>query len=298
MQIRSRHPSYEDRYQERPLGVRVHARGFTMVEVALSIAIVAFAMVAIIGVMPTGFEAQRLNREETVINQDGTYLLEAIRSGALGLDGLTNFVDSIVISNHLGNVRSMGVSENVNNFQDAFPLVSGHFIIGMLSTPQLEAVDRRDDGTTIYSTNEVSAMMRAISGSAGQRFVDAEFRENAFSYLLSSRIAPYMASPINSWGQGSVNITTNRYTLASNVASNLYDVQLKFRWPVTKVQTSGAGGQPNIQYRVGKNSKIFRTLVSGRLIQTNGVPFLAPGDSRNTIPLYYFNSSDYTPPAL
>ena len=55
--------------------------GFTMVEIALSIAIVAFAMVAIIGIMPTGFEAQRLNREETIINQDGTLFMEAIRSG-------------------------------------------------------------------------------------------------------------------------------------------------------------------------------------------------------------------------
>ena len=74
-----------------------------MVEIALSIAIVAFAMVAIIGIMPTGFEAQRLNRGKTIINQDGAYLLETIRSGALGLDALTNFVDSIVITNNRGN---------------------------------------------------------------------------------------------------------------------------------------------------------------------------------------------------
>ena len=61
-------------------------QAFTMVEIALSIAIVGFAMVAIIGVLPTGFQVQRDNREETIINQDGTYLLEAIRSGGLGLD--------------------------------------------------------------------------------------------------------------------------------------------------------------------------------------------------------------------
>ena len=148
--------------------IRNSQNGFTMVEIALSIAIVAFAMVAIIGIMPTGFEAQRLNREETVINQDGTYLMEAIRTGAMGLDELTNFVDSIVISNHMGNLRSVGVSENVNNFQGSVPLVNGHFIIGMLSTPQLEVVDVRRNGAIIYSTNEVVALMRAISGYPGQ----------------------------------------------------------------------------------------------------------------------------------
>jgi uncharacterized protein (TIGR02598 family) len=48
---------------------------FTMVEVAISIAIVAFAMVALLGVLPTGHQVQRENREDTIINQDATYLL-------------------------------------------------------------------------------------------------------------------------------------------------------------------------------------------------------------------------------
>ena len=32
----------------------------------------------------------------------------------------------------------MGVSENVNASGSAIPLVNGHFIVGMLSTPHLE----------------------------------------------------------------------------------------------------------------------------------------------------------------
>jgi hypothetical protein len=35
---------------------------------------------------------QRDNREQTVINQDATIFMEAIRSGARGLDDLTNYV--------------------------------------------------------------------------------------------------------------------------------------------------------------------------------------------------------------
>jgi len=38
---------------------------------------------------------QRDNREETVINQDATVFLEAIRDGARGLNDLTNYVYAI-----------------------------------------------------------------------------------------------------------------------------------------------------------------------------------------------------------
>ena len=102
MQITSKKPQIQDNQGGPMMKGQSSTSGFTMVEIALSIAIVAFAMVAIIGIMPTGFEAQRLNSEETIINQDGTLFMEAIRSGALGFDTLTNFVDSITISNQIG----------------------------------------------------------------------------------------------------------------------------------------------------------------------------------------------------
>ena len=68
---------------------------FTMIEVAISLAIIGFALVAIIGVLPYGMNTQRDNREETVINQDATLLIEAIRNGAYGNDDLTNYVYAI-----------------------------------------------------------------------------------------------------------------------------------------------------------------------------------------------------------
>src|SRR5450756_474530 len=61
-------------------------RAFTMVEIAISLAIIGFAMVAIIGVLPIGMTVQKDNREETVINQDATVFINAIRNGARGLD--------------------------------------------------------------------------------------------------------------------------------------------------------------------------------------------------------------------
>ena len=50
-----------------------------MVEIALCIAIVAIAMVAIMGVMPTGLNVQKQNREDTIIDQEAQILLDAIR---------------------------------------------------------------------------------------------------------------------------------------------------------------------------------------------------------------------------
>src|ERR1017187_8341595 len=70
-------------------------RAFTMVEIAISLAIIGFAMVAIIGVLPIGMTVQKDNREETVINQDATVFMNAIRNGARGLDDLTNYVTAI-----------------------------------------------------------------------------------------------------------------------------------------------------------------------------------------------------------
>ena len=69
--------------------------GFTMVEIAICLAIIGFALVAIIGVLPIGMNTQRDNREETIINQDATVFIEAIRNGAHGLDDLTNYVYAI-----------------------------------------------------------------------------------------------------------------------------------------------------------------------------------------------------------
>src|SRR5688572_19987194 len=68
---------------------------FTMVEIAIALAVIGFALVAIIGVLPSGLEVQKDNREETVINQDAVYFMDAIRSGARGADDLTNYVFAI-----------------------------------------------------------------------------------------------------------------------------------------------------------------------------------------------------------
>ena len=273
---------------------RDNEQAFTMVEIALSIAIVAFAMVAIIGVLPTGLQVQRDNREETIINQDGAYLLEAIRSGGLGLDELTNFVERITITNR-SRAWSIGYfGSRLPEVGRQIPLTNGHFIIGMLSVPTYQSKENYPGGRTILSTNEVTALMRSISGSASQRFQSQEFRENAFTYLLTTTITPHVPIVTSNFSSRNLDpVALNRLKMAQNVMSNnLYDVRLHFRWPVVNVSGKGE----DMRYQVGKREQVFRSLVNGRLTQTNGSPFFRQDDPRFAN-LFYFQPSTFAPPA-
>src|SRR5688572_1608539 len=75
------------------------AAAFTLIEIAICLGVIAFALVAIIGILPAGLQVQRDNREDTIINQEGTYLLESIKNGAQGLSDLAGRVKHIIITN-------------------------------------------------------------------------------------------------------------------------------------------------------------------------------------------------------
>src|SRR5688572_19668800 len=128
--------------------------GFTMVEIAFSLAIVAFALVAIMGVLPTGMTVQKDNREDTLINNDGFFWAEAMRSGSRGVYDLTNFVEEISNSN------GRSVSTWSNTWDASSQIVSSEQIIGLLSTPKYTNAN----GTVL--TNVVTARVRAINGPA------------------------------------------------------------------------------------------------------------------------------------
>jgi type II secretory pathway pseudopilin PulG len=129
-------------FQRRPVSA------FTMMEIAISLAVIGIALVAIIGVLPIGMNVQQANRQETVISQDASVLLEAIRNGSLGYDDLTNYV--YAISNYWGQYNSAGTvfRTGVNGYTYALaynapgypelgePITNGANIIGLLSTPE------------------------------------------------------------------------------------------------------------------------------------------------------------------
>ena len=75
---------------------------FTMAELALCIAVVAIAMVAIIGVLPLGMNVQKQNREETIINQDAQILMDALKTAAVSGAPLTNiYRDSLKLADRM-----------------------------------------------------------------------------------------------------------------------------------------------------------------------------------------------------
>src|SRR5438093_12376277 len=107
---------------------------FTMVEIAISLGVIAIALVAILGVLPTGVRVQRDNREDTILNQEGVFWVEAIRSGSKGLDDLTNYVDTITISNRLGSTNFYNLSGTVTPIGTKLPTFTNcQTTIGLLT---------------------------------------------------------------------------------------------------------------------------------------------------------------------
>src|SRR5713226_6330627 len=90
-------PGGEGRGEGEPLSHH-SITAFTMIEIAISLAVIAFALVAIIGILPTGMNVQKENREDTTVAQDAIVLMDGIRNGAQGLDDLTNYVQSITVT--------------------------------------------------------------------------------------------------------------------------------------------------------------------------------------------------------
>jgi len=251
------------------------ASGFTMVEIALSIAVVSFALVAILGVLPTGMRVQRDNREETIINQDGSFWLEAIRSGSIGMDDLTNYVDQIRVRSQVRQVITTNIYTFGANYRN------GRDIVGLLSTPRYTLNRKRE-----WVTNTVFAFCRALSGMAaekpdGSRTTNTDF---AFTYRLTAELHPFQAL-----GYDQTNFTaykgteytsrSNLFLKAANLSANFQELRLTVDWPVYPV------GKDR---RVGRNRRVFRTLVSGSIVVTN-----APVETRITEKLYFVQPSTF-----
>ena len=231
---------------------------FTMVEIAICLAIIGFALVAIIGVLPIGMNTQRDNREETVINQDATMFIEAIRNGARGLDDLTNYV--YAISNFWtsyqpdGTVKSSAVNGYVYSNLSVSPLYfttlgspinNGTNIIGVLSTPEYMDNSGVPLGnifnTTGYYSNHIVAYVRSLSGPAVEKPPQDNpiIQQDSFGYRILCVNAP-------------VAVDTNIYN--QQLTANLHELRLTFLWPELP------GGS------VGPSRQTWRTMVAGQIV--------------------------------
>jgi type II secretory pathway pseudopilin PulG len=220
-----------------------------MIEITISLAVIAFALVAIIGVLPYAMNVQRDNREETIINQDATVFMNAIQNGEQGLDYLTNYV--IAITNTMikndGTVSSYGYTFTGSTAAPRFPVNPGAAIIGLLSTPRIVSPTNG-----ISYTNHVVALVRSLSGPASEKYpqADPNIQDLSLAYRLVVEVDACTVAPGTDLG------------VAQNLATNLHDLRLTFRWPILPGGAAGLGRQT------------FRTMVSGNLmpIQTEPSP--------------------------
>jgi type II secretory pathway pseudopilin PulG len=204
---------------------RHEVRAFTLIEIAICLAIIAFALVAIIGILPAGLQVQRDNREDTIINQEGTDLLEAIKSGAEGLEDFAKRVDLIVITN-----VTKGKDVRRHNRDDN---LEPREVIGLLSTPS----DNTED------LIEVRAVIVAGAGAVMDMKTDL-----AFTYQVTIRNFAYKASN-----------PSESQKFQDELANRTRDLRLDVRWPMV------AEGRPGIGRQNFRSLASGRLLVDGRV---------------------------------
>lgn len=197
---------------------------FTLMEIAICLAVIGIALVAIIGVLPIGMNVQQSNRQETIVDQDASVFVDAIRNGTLGYDDLTNYVYAITnywaeyeplskggATNLLGvngyTYGSVSIDPQYfllagmpNGSQE--PITNGANIIGLLSTPEFIGAsgDAGGDipGQPIPSlnfggvSNHIVAYCRSISGPAIEKPPQDNpiLQQDSFGYRIYCVNAP------------------------------------------------------------------------------------------------------------
>lgn len=216
-------------------GRRRSGAAFTLIEIALCIAIVAFALVAIIGILPTGMGVQRENREDTMINSDGPLFMEAIRNATTNLALLTNNIEWIETRYETATTTNFVGRQYATN-------QTGHYLLGTMCTPKY-----LDVGGQRY-TNHTLVKMRAGSGPLASEATNVlDFR---FNYLLSVEVIPQY------WLNGGT-------ALEAVSQTNLYDLKLIFQWPILRDSINAS--------TVGLGRRVLRSQVAGRLVQEDQV---------------------------
>lgn len=180
-------------------------RAFTMIEIAIALAVIAIALIAIIGILPTGLQTQRDNREETLVAQDARLLIEAIKGG--GRDISSDLGSYVVKIDHI---------DPTDYSKGNPPGIPTKALIQLLT-----------DG------NVHEIMMSSVSGAAATRQSDLGFR-----YQVRNDVT------------NSIEFTN------SILADQVYEVRLRFAWPV----------QENNQVNSEASRYIARCLVAGALI--------------------------------
>lgn len=157
---------------------------FTLLEIAVALAVIGFAIVAVLGVLPTGLNIQRDTRERTIVLQDATYFVEAIRHGAnevIEQYPATQLSSSVQrmwrVTLDQNNIQTVELTDRVRDFP------SDADVIRLLSEP---SHDLPSGARYLYTV----ALVRSLSGAASEKGGQAPDKRIAFSYLLKSELLP------------------------------------------------------------------------------------------------------------
>jgi type II secretory pathway pseudopilin PulG len=263
------------------------AAAFTMVEIAICLAIIGIALVGIIGVLPIGMNTQRDTREETILNQDVATLMPIISRGLRGDDDLTNYV--YAITNYwglyqtngtlIGSINTCGYTATGSSplglnppyysspiYSSPILLTNGASIVGLLSTPEYVVADGafypavpkvgvNFGGFNIVS-NHIVAYVHALSGLASEKPPqDNQLMVNdAFTYRMLVVNAAVAHDPDSDY-----------FGYNQQLWKNQRELRLSYFYPVL----------PNGS--VGPNQLTFRTTIAGQLNPTfvnNQLPYL------------------------
>jgi type II secretory pathway pseudopilin PulG len=272
-------------------------RAFTIIEIALCLGIIGFALVAIIAVLPRGLDVQKRNREETIIGQDADVWMGAIRSGAQGYDDLTNYV--LCITNFWTTYkRDLVVDQSgffyytpsnsggVPTAPPFFPLTNGARIIGLLSTPKrTPEILMPPFGS--FQSNYMVAYVRAFSGAAVDKVpqTNKTILGDAFIYRMIVENFPYEPLDTNAFCldcPATNGLTFDQMVGRTNLLhtvwmmqTNSHELRLRLRWPVL----------PNGQIP-SYGLATFRSIAAGQLLITNDPAATAQ-------PLYFVQPASY-----
>lgn len=248
---------------------------FTMVEIALCLAIIGFALVAIIGILPTGMSVQKDNRQDTIISMDATYLMETLRSGARGPDLLTNHIVSITNYHYHWESPTNKIYDSfsvdwftTNRYSlNGVPYTGSYLtnssnVIGLLTIPKYVFEPGLDAG---FTSNFTTADFRPMTSPLVDQGQSQASRDFAFSYRLYPQIIPFHQYDHEWVNFNAQNLqpadVTNRqvaYAEAVNLRNNLHEMRLRFEWPVLPSGDTGNGRQ------------VFRTFAGGSMLEVGG----------------------------
>lgn len=271
---------------------RAQQRGFTMVEIALCLAIVAFAMVVIMGVLPLGGLVQKENREKTLSLLDGNYILEAIQNGAKGYDDLGLYVDEILLFE-----KPNSAPKVIENNVSGGTYWGTREIVGLLSAPKYLLTSSNVwipnylNNNSIFgnrATNMTCRLkMRSMNGNAADKNTDEANRDFGMSYLVDVQVTPAQTNYVDLDEVNKDSTLKDWFLRERTMSRTTYEVLLTLSWPVR--QTASKDGY----YVAGNNTQFFRTFITGTLSDTKKTMEI-PDSGNKDVLLWYFNQHEFS----